>query len=153
MRSGPKEKPSAIIEQSMLVRASRLPVDLLTTVPTPPAWCAKPDRDLWRSTCQTLIRRQHLTKGDLMAVEGLVLAWSNVRLAREQQDLAKSNRFLITAKTFMRELGLTPGSRDRVPLTAGMLQPVDSLADDLERFKLSAGDDATIPMQRKGTAS
>ena len=134
MKSGPKPAPAALAQTARTDAA--LPVDILETVPDAPAWCTETDRQLWNSVCQTLIERQHLTSGDLMAVEGLVIAWQNVRLAREQGDLSKSNRFLITSKTYLRELGLTPGSRDRVPRTPSMCsEPKGGPGDDLAEFK------------------
>ena len=144
MKSGPKPAPAALA-QTVRTDAA-LPCDLIETVPDAPAWCTETDRQLWRSVCETLIARQHLTSGDLMAVESLVLAWGNVRLAREQGDLSKVNRFLLTVKSLLRELGLTPGSRDRVPQTPGMLtEPADAPGDDLAAFK------GTIPMKKEAS--
>ncbi len=134
MKSGPKPAPAALA-QTVRTDAA-LPCDLIETVPDAPAWCTETDRQLWRSVCETLIARQHLTSGDLMAVESLVLAWGNVRLAREQGDLSKVNRFLLTVKAMLRELGLTPGSRDRVPRTPSMCsEPKGGPGDDLAEFK------------------
>lgn len=128
MRSGPKPMPAVTKGRPVM------PPDLLRGVPDPPDWCKEPDAALWWRTCQTLIDRQQLTTGDLKAVESFVLAWSMVDAARSEGRHRDTDKFLLSACKLGRELGLSPNSRDRTPITQTELEPLD----DLERFK--AGD-------------
>ncbi|WP_010583085.1 hypothetical protein [Schlesneria paludicola] len=131
MKSGPKPQPTAV---ASLAAVQPPPPDLLEIVPDPPDWCRDSSVELWQETCQILIDRNQLSRGDLKAVEAFVLSWNMIDMARDEGCVRDCDKLMLSATRFARELGLTPNARERFRIVAGSDEDPER-TDELEQFK------------------
>lgn len=116
-------------------------------IPKPPKWISKDKiaKEEWKRVAGLLTKMKILTKTDTTALEAYCKCWSRYRQAEEELDSLKSlyyytdngswqvapqtrlaHKYLLLAKQFMAEFGLTPSSRGSMQLP-GQKDEVDPM--------------------------
>lgn len=91
-------------------------VTLLTSCPRPPLQFGPAERQLWRETCEEMIKARTLTRAALVTVEQFTLLQVMARRALKKNEgtLAQRLAVLREARLAAEELGLSPSAHAKV---------------------------------------